>query len=606
MCDILAAISYSYGYHERPRKRVKINMTIPSRPAPPPPQRNTSAALRYTPTTDWDFCAFGTTANAGASGTASSGQTGVGSGDYFQPQHQQNVKAKKPPPPRPPPPKLSAAVPTAAPLKKPGQPQSINILSSLFGHKRPSNGAAAPNKPTGSVVPHQKHGLSSGSVKLLPSPPSANMAKHIGKGYNYAGGNENVQHIGTNYGSLLPPPNVGSGSGASAEMQLISFDSPPSSPTFTQKSCSDCISVDSFSSDSNYSSPNNGSMSQAESGFEDDFVACGNSNRPRASSSVPWGDLDPFEGGSTAGTSSGRAKTAPPPVIYGTIPLASSSSTAQIRTPLINSKLQKSDFVDPLCNGQSVLPRHPTMSMPTIIKPPTSSNTSDSQKSTPSHSVLPRHVAASGSSKQMAPIPPTGGQDPYAGMEADSSSDVLGAFDSLPSQPMPSIPPPPPPPATEAYAEDPYGIALYDFQGEADEDLSFKANEKIYLLKRLTEEWYMGRDKRGLEGMFPVNYVEVKVPLVDEQSNESVTRLIPATSDNGGGVKVRALYNFKAEAPEDLTIMENDVVAVLYQITPEWLYGEINGRRGQFPANYIEFVPPNLPQMQTVPGSSSS
>lgn len=82
-----------------------------------------------------------------------------------------------------------------------------------------------------------------------------------------------------------------------------------------------------------------------------------------------------------------------------------------------------------------------------------------------------------------------------------------------------------------------------------------QANEKIYLLKRLTEEWYMGRDKRGLEGMFPVNYVEVKVPLVDEQSNESVTRLIPATSDNGGGVKVRALYNFKAEAPEDLTIM---------------------------------------------------
>ena len=55
-----------------------------------------------------------------------------------------------------------------------------------------------------------------------------------------------------------------------------------------------------------------------------------------------------------------------------------------------------------------------------------------------------------------------------------------------------------------------------------------------------------------------------------------------------------------------LLFQENDVVAVLYQITPEWLYGEINGRRGQFPANYIEFVPPNLPQMEAVPGKSSS
>uniref|UniRef100_A0A182JRF8 SH3 domain-containing protein n=1 Tax=Anopheles christyi TaxID=43041 RepID=A0A182JRF8_9DIPT len=607
MCDILTAISYSYGYHEWPTKRVKINMTIPSRPAPPPPQRNTSASLRYTPTTDWDFCAFDSTTNNTGTSSAVSGQPLTGNGSYFQSQqsqhHQLNVKAKKAPPPRPPPPKVPAAVPTA-PLKKPGQPQSINILSSLFGHKRVSNGATA-SKSNSSVASHQKHGLCSGPAKLLP-PPSTSTTKHGGKTSNYTGGNENLHHSTINYGSIFPTSNSGgSGCGAlstgtNAEMQLISFDSPPSSPTFTQKSCSDCISVDSFSSDSNYSSPNNGNMSQAESGFEDDFVACGNNNRPRASSSVPWRDLDPFDGGIAAGTSSGRATTAPSPVIYGTIPLA--STTAQIRTPLINSKLQKSDFVDPLCNGQSVLPRHPTMSMPTIIKPPASSGHSDSQKSTPSHSALLRNIVTM-ASKPTASTPPTDSAL-YARMEDDFSSDVAVAFDSLPSQPMPSIPPPPPPPSSETYAEEPYGIALYDFQGEADEDLSFKTNEKIYLLRRLSEEWYMGRDKRGLEGMFPVNYVEVKVPLADEQSNEPDIRLSTKTSGNGG-VKVRALYNFKAEASEDLTIMENDLVTVLYQITPEWLYGENNGRKGQFPANFIEYVPPNLPQVQEAAVSSS-
>uniref|UniRef100_A0A182MPT7 SH3 domain-containing protein n=1 Tax=Anopheles culicifacies TaxID=139723 RepID=A0A182MPT7_9DIPT len=542
------------------------NMTIPSRPAPPPPQRNTTTPSRYTPTTDWDCCAFDT-------GSTSS-QPASSNGQWAVPP-QQNVKAKKPPPPRPPPPKLPAA-PTA-PLKKPNQPQSINILSSLFGHKRGSNGATTSKSNSTGTISHQQK-PSFGSVKLLP-PPSAGTTKHAaGKVSNFTTFTEQQHHSSTNYGSIVQSARS-AGATSSAEMQLISFDSPPSSPTFTQKSCSDCISVDSFSSDSNYSSPNNGNMSQAESGFEDDFVACASNNRHRASSGTPWADLDPFD--------SVHVAVGPSPAIYGTVP----SSTAQIRAPLINSKLQQSDFVDPLCNGQSVLPKVPTMSMPTIIKPPSNP---ESQKSTPSHSAAMRNISVAPKSV----VVPTTTRGYVLGMEDDFAPDE-SAFDSYTFHPMPSVPPPPPPPLTdETYSEEPYGIALYDFQGEADEDLNFKTNERIYLLKRLNDEWYMGRDKHGLEGMFPVNYVEVKVPLSSRTSAEPSQDTAKAPSA-GGAVKVRALYNFNAEAPEDLTIMENDHVAVLYQITPDWLYGEIDGRRGQFPANYIEHVPPNLPQMPT-------
>lgn len=126
-------------------------------------------------------------------------------------------------------------------------------------------------------------------------------------------------------------------------------------------------------------------------------------------------------------------------------------------------------------------------------------------------------------------------------------------FDSPPSPPMPCVPPPPPP-SFDEYKEEPYGIALYDFEGETMEDLSFKMNEKIYLLSRLNEEWYMGRDRRGLEGMFPVNYVEVKVPLSSErpqQPDESVP------TAKAGTQKVRALYQFTAETADDLTIREH-------------------------------------------------
>jgi hypothetical protein len=42
---------------------------------------------------------------------------------------------------------------------------------------------------------------------------------------------------------------------------------------------------------------------------------------------------------------------------------------------------------------------------------------------------------------------------------------------------------------------------------------------------------------------------------------------------------------------------ENDLVNVMYEINSEWLYGSMNGDYGQFPANFIEYVPQNLPQM---------
>lgn len=45
-------------------------------------------------------------------------------------------------------------------------------------------------------------------------------------------------------------------------------------------------------------------------------------------------------------------------------------------------------------------------------------------------------------------------------------------------------------------------------------------------------------------------------------------------------------------------LQENDLVNVMYEINSEWLYGSnVSGDYGQFPANFIEFVPQSLPQM---------
>lgn len=568
------------------------NMTIPSRPAPPPPQASSNKTTRYSPATNWDDTPFSPPAVGfpAASSRAVPPLTG----------NQLNTKPKKAPPPRPPPPKVVPA------LKKPGQPQSINILSNLFGQKRS-------HAPKG-VTKSQQGQL---PMKLPPppkQPPPLNQhpTGHYGS-------------IGFTSGNNAQPTATGS--------ELISFDSPPSSPTFTQKSCSDCISVDSFSSDSNYSSPNNGNMSQAESGFEDDFVSQHEHQRSKATtpasstSATPsssalkdlWDISDAFGVQQTS-----TKPTTNPSSIYAPV------GSATIRAPAVNSKLYASEFVDPLCNGKSVAPKVQTVAMPTIIKPGGASN---SQKSTPVHSSLkPKPAPLPLWTSGKPPIPLPSSVPIAAGLLSTGASyedDGEESLDSLPSPPMPNIPPPPPPPCLVDESEDletaggasggePYGIAMYDFNGETDEDLSFRTNDKIYLLKRLNEEWLLGRDRRGCEGMFPANYIEVKVPLEEgrlpstkafsssgnSSSSRSETAINHSDISHSGTdsfkshhPKVRVLYTFNAETPEDLTIVENDYVTVLGQITSEWLYGEMHGQRGQFPANFIEYVPANLPPM---------
>lgn len=497
-------------------------MTIPSRPAPPPPQQQlqrgtgnaTQIPTKLPPPSTGPWKAQSRYCKLPSSDASNTNQQQANNGI---------VRYKKVPPPRPPPPRInpiSAQGDTV--LKKPGPPQSVNVLSNIFGKKRVNSvrKVSSPNK--------------------LPPPPLQLVKK-------------SQPH---RYASTQAP--------SEGDVQLISFDSPPSSPTFTQKSNSDCVSIDSFSSDSNFSSPNNGSASQPESGFEDDF----------ASPPDPWEAVanDPF-GDNTKQIIKELKVTQPVRNLYAI------SST-------------KPD--DTLCNGKSLLPPPPALSMPTIIKP----------------KPMPRTISPVFSGYGRLPLAQP--QPVQRSLRNEYPPEHLD--DSLPSPPMPDCPPPPPPVKSsildvingkldamdlvnDTEIEEPsYGIALFSFEGVESGDLSFRENEKVYLLQRLNDEWYLGRNRTGCEGMFPANYIEVKVQLKEESQVPKQSTFIGASNQQNASHKVRALYQFVPEAPEDLALNVNDMVTVLYRINDDWIYGEVDTRRGQFPANFIEYVPQNLSQ----------
>uniref|UniRef100_A0A6P4E6P6 Uncharacterized protein LOC108038584 n=1 Tax=Drosophila rhopaloa TaxID=1041015 RepID=A0A6P4E6P6_DRORH len=489
---------------------------------------------RYTPATNWDDDPFG------------------GNG---------NDRFKKMPPPRPPPPKVlvnghnmtkSSSSTTAAAAG------GGSLISNIFHRKKSTSTASA--AATKAAAQSRVYDLSSGNAGTPNSNSSASSAAFTNVDWNAAWNTASTTTTTTSSSSHSSHY----ASQPTADSQLISFDSPPSSPTFTQKSNSDCVSVDSFSSDSNFSSPNNGSVSQPESGFEDDY------HRSRPSTQSP---LDPWEAVDSVGPGGVDC--------FGSAPVRQTY------------QLQARTSDNPLCNGKSLLPPTQSLTMPTIIKPKISQ-------------------------KPKAPKPPPfiGGIPPGFSIPAG-----YGGMQTPPSPPMPKGPPPPLPSGqislldvingkvdalalsngSQGYVEEEviaYAIALFDFDGVEEGDLSFRESEKIYLLDHPTPEWFRGRTRSGCEGIFPVNYVDVKVPLGATGGGAAASAAAPLPSHSQTQLNTAlCLYNFPGGVEGDLVLQENELVTVLYKINEDWLYGEVAGRQGQFPANFLDQVPANLPTL---------
>ncbi|KAF9785895.1 BAR-domain-containing protein [Thelephora terrestris] len=101
-----------------------------------------------------------------------------------------------------------------------------------------------------------------------------------------------------------------------------------------------------------------------------------------------------------------------------------------------------------------------------------------------------------GSFSKETPAPPP----PYTVGNGVGTSSVIG-----------KKPPPPPPLKPKPKTEPPkqYVVALYDFEAQADGDLSFRAGDRIEVVEKTasSEDWWTGKIN-GAQGVFPGNYVQ--------------------------------------------------------------------------------------------------
>ncbi|XP_044156292.1 SH3 domain-containing protein 19 isoform X1 [Bufo gargarizans] len=117
--------------------------------------------------------------------------------------------------------------------------------------------------------------------------------------------------------------------------------------------------------------------------------------------------------------------------------------------------------------------------------------------------------------------------------------------------------------------------ALYDFTAETEDDLPFRKGDKILVIERLDSEWYKGR-LNGREGILPAAFVQLCSG--------------PTAGQTQGGKpgKARALYDFCGENEDELSFKAGDVITALEPVDDEWMSGELYGKTGIFPKNFVQ------------------
>lgn len=72
--------------------------------------------------------------------------------------------------------------------------------------------------------------------------------------------------------------------------------------------------------------------------------------------------------------------------------------------------------------------------------------------------------------------------------------------------------------------------------------------------------------------------------------HESLNINLSHTSGSKRQFEAKALYNYDAKEPGDLSFKKGEIITVCRQIDQNWYYGELNGQDGYFPSSYVQVV----------------
>lgn len=142
-------------------------------------------------------------------------------------------------------------------------------------------------------------------------------------------------------------------------------------------------------------------------------------------------------------------------------------------------------------------------------------------------------------------------------------------------------------------------IAPYSATGA--EQLTLAPGQLILIRKKNPGGWWEGelqaRGKKRQIGWFPANYVKLLSPSTSKTTPTEPTppKLAPAST---ALCQVIGMYDYVAQNDDELAFMKGQVITVLNKDDCDWWKGELNGREGLFPSNYVKLTTDTDPSTQ--------
>uniref|UniRef100_A0A3Q2YZ52 SH3 domain containing 21 n=1 Tax=Hippocampus comes TaxID=109280 RepID=A0A3Q2YZ52_HIPCM len=127
-----------------------------------------------------------------------------------------------------------------------------------------------------------------------------------------------------------------------------------------------------------------------------------------------------------------------------------------------------------------------------------------------------------------------------------------------------------------------------------EDELQLVVGETVEILSEIEDGWWMGI-KNGSVGAFPSNFVR-EIFVAPKGAPKTPSRLLRLTTDRGPALVecCQVMFDYKAKAEDELDLKIGDVVVILRKETEDdgWWEGELNGRCGFFPDNFVMVIPP--------------
>ncbi|KAH6912884.1 hypothetical protein BKA70DRAFT_778610 [Coprinopsis sp. MPI-PUGE-AT-0042] len=175
---------------------------------------------------------------------------------------------------------------------------------------------------------------------------------------------------------------------------------------------------------------------------------------------------------------------------------------------------------------------------------------------------------------------------------SDTSSTARTTKSSLLSVPSSATPTPssfvqPQADDTESY---PSVRAVFDFPAGSEFELAVRENETLQMVEPDDGSgWVKVQNANGQSGLVPATYVEETT-----EGWETMTPA-PAKSLAGSAQRVRALYDYQSQGPDELPLVESEIVELSdgpqggKNYADGWWEGfNAQRRKGIFPSNYVE------------------